>query len=76
MNELRRKRLGEALAKADDALAIIQACLDEEQEAFDNLSENLQQSERGQAMEEAIAALEEAINYAEGVGEKIAEAVG
>jgi len=65
MNKDRRKRLTEALALLDkaetllnEADQIVTEVRDEEQEAFDNLSEGLQQSERGQLMEEAISSLE------------------
>lgn len=42
MNADRRKQLGEALSKLNDARIIIEQVRDEEQEAFDNLPESLQ----------------------------------
>ena len=67
MNNDRRKQLrkaieliNEAKLKIDEAYTIVDSCADDEQDAFDNLSENLQCSERGNAMENAIASLEEA----------------
>jgi len=65
MNKARRAKLKEALdiLSAFDLGEVEQIVADmqeEEQEGFDNLSEGLQASERGQAMETACAALEEA----------------
>jgi hypothetical protein len=54
MNESRRKRLRVAHE-------LITEVREEEQEAFDNSPEGLQGSARGQAMEEAISNLDEAI---------------
>ena len=66
MNKDRRKRLNEALELLDkaegflsDAAQIVTDVRDEEQEAFDNLPEGLQQAERGELMQEAISALED-----------------
>lgn len=69
MNNERRKRIVNAIYKIEE---LIQNILDEEQEAYDNMPENLQGSERGIISEEAqenldsaIDALEEAISYLE-----------
>ena len=43
----------------------LDALKDEEQEAYDNTPESLQESERGQAMEEAINQMEEAYSQIE-----------
>lgn len=65
MNKARRKELEKAIALLqsmedtfNEAVGIIEGVRDEEREAFDNLSEGLQQSERGQRMEEAVDALD------------------
>ena len=52
MNAVRRKNLQEAIDLIDRAKAIIEDARDEEQECFDNLSENLQCSERGKQFED------------------------
>jgi pantothenate kinase len=44
----------------ESAKAAVDEAKDEEQEAFDNMSEGLQATERGQRMEEVINSLEEA----------------
>ena len=74
MNANRRKTLGQVIdqiealkslmeqAKADiDSIKeTIDTERDDEQEAFDNLPEGLQQAERGQAMEQAVECLDNA----------------
>lgn len=69
MNNKRRKQIGavrvaieEAKAKLniEDIIAQIEEIRDEEQDSFDNMPENLQQSEKGQASETAIQALSDA----------------
>lgn len=59
MNKMRRERLDEAHSKLIEAYHIIEEVKDEEEQAFDNMPENLQGSERGEQMEEYIATLEE-----------------
>ena len=46
MNKARRKQLEKASALLSEAREIIESCRDEEQDAFDNMPEGLQQSER------------------------------
>jgi hypothetical protein len=74
MNATRRKTLGQVIdqiealkslmeqVKADIDLIkeTIDTERDDEQEAFDNLPEGLQQAERGQAMEQAVEFLDNA----------------
>ena len=69
MNKERRKRIADAIYKIEE---LVQSILDDEQEAYDNMPENLQTSENGIISEEAqenldsaIEALEEAISYLE-----------
>lgn len=69
MNKNDRKELEKALALLGEAQEIIDAIKDGEQEKFDNLSEGLQQTERGQKFEETVSTLEDAWN-------SIDEAVG
>lgn len=70
MNKARRK----ALEKISDKLMELQVDLqyvhEEEEEAFDNMPESLQESERGDEMQEALStmenadgAIQEAIDY-------------
>jgi DNA repair ATPase RecN len=69
MNKNDRKELEKALALLGEAQEIIDAIKDGEQEKFDNLSEGLQQTEKGQKFEEIVSTLEDAWN-------SIDEAVG
>lgn len=69
MNKARRDSLKLALGKIETLTAYIeeikedlQGVLDEEEEAYDNLPESIQGSERGEQMQEYIEALEEAID--------------
>lgn len=58
MNEQRRKEIAKAIALIEDAIAILDCAAEEEREAYDNLPESLQSSERGERMEECADAIE------------------
>jgi hypothetical protein len=60
MNAERRKLIAKAETLVGEALSILTDVRDDEQSAFDNMPESLQQGERGQASEDAIDALTEA----------------
>ena len=69
MNKIRRKELAKIVAKLEELEALhqeimeeLEAVRDEEQEALDNLPENLQESERGEQMQEYIDAMESAMD--------------
>lgn len=76
MNQERRTKIDKALALMADAKAIIEEVLDEEQEAYDNMPEGLQASERGEAMQEAITNLEDANSSAEEIEDYLEDAKG
>lgn len=57
MNKERRAKLGDIIERLDALQAEIEDLEREEQEAFDNMPEGLQQSERGQQTEEAANTL-------------------
>ena len=59
MNKARRKEIARAITLMEQAREILEEVRDGEQEAFDNMPESLQYSERGEAMEEYIYTLEE-----------------
>lgn len=66
MNKQRRKELAEAIEKLEQATAmleeaneIIDGVTEEEQEAFDNMPESLQCSERGYMTQDNVDTLEE-----------------
>lgn len=58
MNKQRRKAIGELHEQISAIMEQLDELKDEEQEAYDNTPESLQESERGQAMEEAINQME------------------
>lgn len=62
MNKEKRKTLKKTILMLQDVKNIIEQVIDEEQTNFDNLSEGLQQTERGQKMEENIANMEYSID--------------
>ena len=59
MNDFRRKRLDYLKDKLADICDEIEIIREEEENAFDNLPESLQESERGEAMQNAVYQLEE-----------------
>lgn len=63
MNDARRKTIKALISTLEGLEADIQAVLEEEQEYFDNMPEGLQGSERGEAAQEAIDALENAVSF-------------
>lgn len=69
MNKLRRKELARIIEKLEalDSLRAeiqeeLETVMDEEQEAFDNMPESLQESERGEQMQEYIDAMQYAMD--------------
>ena len=68
MNKARRKELSRAVELLGEAQSIIESCRDEEQEYMDNMPENLQESEKYCAAEEAVNNMDEAYD-------KIGEAI-
>lgn len=63
MNKARRKEIARAIELMEQAHGILVTVRDEEQEAFDNMPEGLQYSERGEAMEGYIGTIEEVLDY-------------
>lgn len=61
MNDQRRKAIEAVLADLADLRVRVEAIQQEEQEAFDNMPEGLQQTPNGQASEAAASALDDAL---------------
>ena len=59
MNKERRKKINEVIDTLSEAQSVIRDVSEEEQEAFDNLPEGIQNSERGVRMSEYIETLAE-----------------
>lgn len=74
MNKQNRKELDRAIVLIEQAQSIIQNIRDEEDEKFNNLTEALQQTERGQKMEQNVDTLDSALSSCEEVIEYIQEA--
>ena len=62
MKEERLKTLRQCLNMIQNAHDVLEEVRDEEQDAFDNLPEGLQDSVRGDLMQEAVDTLDEAID--------------
>lgn len=72
MNAIRRKTLKAIIKQLEELDSLkqsiqeqLQEVIDEEQEAFDNMPESLQYSDRGEQMEEYIGIMEEAVSNLE-----------
>lgn len=76
MNKVRRKQIEEILVKLSDIQNDIECISEDEQEAFDNLPESLQYSERGDNMQEAIDNLDYALDSLDEVIDYLTEAQG
>jgi methyl-accepting chemotaxis protein len=59
---------------AEEIQSAIVELRDEEQDAFDNLPESIQGTERGERMEEAVDKLDDADSSAGNIGDSIEEA--
>ena len=65
MNKARRKKLGEAFDRIEDAKNILEEVKQEEQDAYDNLPENFQNGDRGEEMQNYIDMMDETKGYLE-----------
>jgi|WetSurMetagenome_2_1015567.scaffolds.fasta_scaffold332953_2 hypothetical protein len=61
MNKERRKRIEHALTALNKAQEILEEVKSDEQDALNNIPDNLQATERSSTMEDGIQSLEEAI---------------
>lgn len=62
MNNARRKQIDAIISKMEESKSELENLLEEEQEAYDNMPDSLQDSERGEKAQEAISNLEDAIS--------------
>jgi hypothetical protein len=62
MNRFRRKELEEAITLLSEAKDVIDRVREDEQEAFGNMPENFQWSDRGEQMEGYISTMEDALD--------------
>lgn len=75
MNKYRRKELEKISLLVEASRSLLEEILNEEQEAFDNLPESLQYSEKGERMEEIIGYLEDSLIDLESAIENINMAI-
>ena len=73
MKPERLQIIEECLSDVQNALDILQEVHDEEEEAYDNLPESMQDGERGDLMQEAIDALDNALYPLEDVVSSLEE---
>lgn len=71
MNKARRKKLGEIIEQLEYLREDLDAVASEEREAYDNLPESLQESDRGCAMEEAADELDDICSEMEELKDRI-----
>lgn len=70
MNAKRRKEIADAIKLLDEARSILESVAEQEREAYENMPESIQMSERGDMMEETVDVLE---RIYEEIGESIDE---
>ena len=63
MNKEQRERLSQILDALNTALNDIDEIKCEEEEKYDNLPENFQDGEKGEAIQDGISSLEDAYSY-------------
>ena len=71
MNKNRRKRIQNICDQIEALREEFDAIIEEEQEAYDNMPEQLQDSEKGNAMYEGISSLEDISSSMESVQDEI-----
>ena len=75
MNNKRRAEIRKIHMALETILSDIERVKDEEELAYDNMPENLQYSDRGEASQEAIDCLEEVYNNMEEIIDLLEEVV-
>lgn len=75
MNAKRRKAIEKISEQLEELQAAIQEIKDEEEEAYDNLPESLQDGEKGDIMQEAIEYLDNADSFIEVAKDALNDAV-
>jgi len=71
MNKIRRIKIKEQIEAMEIIKSSIEDILDEEQDAFDNMPESLQYSERGETSQDSIDAMENVLSSLEDILEEL-----
>jgi len=74
MNKDRRAKITKVVDQLDALRWDIECIQDEEQEYFDNMPYSIQQGEKGNAAEEAILALENAVDNIDSIMDEVNKA--
>lgn len=75
MNKTRRKALATVVTKLDEAYDMLEEIQSDEQDAYDNMPESLQESERGEHMVEILDVLGDAVDSLDDIRENLIEIV-
>lgn len=75
MNKEVRTKLESVSKELSDIQSNLESIAVDEENKFDNLSEGLQQSDRGQAMQQAADELNEAASYVESAAQELQNAI-
>lgn len=76
MNKSRRSRIDTIIEQIDNLLSDLNEIRDEEESAYENLPESLQDTDRGQSMCDAIDSIEEALDCLEEASSVLDDAKG
>jgi adenylosuccinate synthase len=76
MNKSRRIILTRAVDGLEGIKNTVETCKDEEEQAYENLPESIQSSERGEAMYESVDSLTEAVDNIDDAITNICNAIG
>lgn len=76
MNKVRRMRLEAVIEKLEELQSEISCIAEEEQDAYDNLPESIQLSDRGDVMSENVSSLEELDETFEELKDSINDIIG
>lgn len=76
MNRQRRRELQKVAMLLGSARALLETVTDEEQEAYDNMPEGLQYSDRGEAMSEGLDSLAEMLDSLEEMDSTLCDIYG
>jgi len=71
MNKIRRTKIKKQIEAMEIIKSSIEDILDEEQDAFDNMPESLQYSERGETSQDSIDAMENVLSSLEDILEEL-----
>ena len=75
MNKQRRKRLEDVVSRLEECMSDLEFIKEEEQEAYDNLPESIQYSERGELMQEIADDIDYAISDLDQVIDSVNEII-